>query len=133
MSAASLVAKFAVLGSVGYFVATSAEDMIVGLTQSAGVVIARSDMKMFHDKFSEFYTSNGRYPTPPLELQFFLKDEFDTPPEETVKDPWGSDYLFFGQEVEIRCLGADKELFSNDDLTTAYPPSRNPPKMLQRR
>lgn len=133
MSLGSLVAKFAVLGAAGYFISTSAEDVIGGITQSAGVVIARSDMKTFHHKFSEFYTVNGRYPTPPLELEYFIKEEFDTSIEETIIDPWGSEYLFFGNEVEIRCIGADQEIFSADDLTTPYPSNRKPPSFIQRR
>ncbi|MDP8245589.1 MAG: type II secretion system protein GspG [Candidatus Hinthialibacter antarcticus] len=133
MTLGSLVAKFAVIGAVGYMATASAEDFIGGLTQSTGVVVARADMKSFHQKFSEFYTTNGRYPTPPQELHFFIKEEYDTPPEETIKDPWGAEYLFLGPEVEIRCLGADQKLFSNDDLTTPYPPNRNPPVLIQPR
>lgn len=124
MNLTSLVIKVAAISVAGYFIATSAEDLIAGVTDSVSVTTAKSDMKLFHTKFSEFYTMNGRYPNPGAELMRFLEEEFDTPLRVTIKDPWGIEYLFFGQLVEIRCCGPDKKVLTRDDLLTNYPPNR---------
>lgn len=127
MSLATLATKIAVVGTVGYFVTTSAEDLLAGIGDSVSVTAARADMKTFHNKFSEYYTLSGRYPNSPQELHRMLKEEFDTAVEITMTDPWGANYIFLGPEVEIRCCGPDKKALTRDDLTTPYPDNRTRP------
>ncbi len=127
MNLASLVVKLLVVAGVGYVAVSSAEDLLAGITDSVSVTSAQADMKTFHNKFSEHYTLYGRYPNPGQELRGFLIQEFDTPIQVTIKDPWNSEYLFLGPEVEIRCCGPDKQQMTRDDLITEYPQNRNRP------
>ena len=123
----SMIAKLLVLGGILYGTSLVAEDILAGVTDSMRVRRAHLEMQTFHRKFAEYYTFNGRYPTP-IELPNYLSQQYETPFEEVILDPWRSQYLLLGPQVEIRCCGPDKEVMTRDDLAIEYPPNRTKPR-----
>ena len=122
----STIVKLAVLGGILYGTSLVAEDILAGVSDSMRVRRAHLEMQIIHRKFTEFYTFNGRYPNPP-EMPKFFSEHFETPIEEAAVDPWKTDYLLLGPQVEVRCCGPDKTVMTRDDLAIEYPPNRTKP------
>ena len=107
------------------------QDVFEGITDMVSINAATAEMKMIHDKFTEFYIANNRYPHE-HEFPRFFKEEFESPLEVVMTDPWMSEYWLLKPKVEIRCLGADKKPLTRDDLTVDYPHGRRPPASSSR-
>ncbi len=121
MSTASLIGKMAVIALLIKLSSGAFEDVATGIMNGVSVNSARSEMKQLHNKLLEYYTMHQHYPkTLPILVHFF-QQEFDTPVEQVMTDPWQKSYYFLTKKVEIQCCGPDTVRYTGDDLETPYP------------
>ncbi len=96
-------------------------DVVSGIMDGVSVNAARAEMKLMHGKLMEYYTAYQHYPLTLNALTAFFKQEFDSPAEVVMTDPWQTSYYFITPKVEILCFGPDKKRNTRDDLDVPYP------------
>lgn len=127
MKAISLLVKFGVFAAILNVASGTAKDMIMGVMDGAGVNAAHVQMSQLHTKLMEYYQTYNSYPKSFQDLKQFLKQEFDSPLETVLYDPWKRGYLFLTPQVEIWSYGPDQKENTRDDITKPYPPNVRKP------
>ncbi len=123
MNALSLLVKFAVITAVISFASGSMKDVLMGTFDSVKIKAAYAQMNQLHGKLTEYRSLHNRYPMNQQELCAFLRQEFDSPLEKVLIDPWGKSYWFFAIKFEILCFGPDMKQQTKDDFGHPYPES----------
>ncbi len=123
MKALGLVMKFGVLAATMGIASGTVKDVMMGVMDGAAVNVAHAQMNQLHGKLMEFYQIHNSYPKSLPELRNFMKQEFDTPLETVLYDPWKMGYRFFTPKVEILSWGPDKAPNTRDDIGKQYPPN----------
>ena len=121
MSVLTVIGKIVVITALIKFSSGAVEDVLSGVMNGVAVNAAHAQMKQIHSKLMEYYSANGRYPRSGSELGTYLKNEFDTPLERVITDPWKNYYIFLTRKVEILCCGPDKTQNTRDDIEFPYP------------
>lgn len=121
MSMISLLAKAGTAGALITFSYSTVDDVVKGMLDSVSVNAAWSEMRMIHGKMAEYYAANNRYPRNQIEMDQYMKNEFDSDLTIVYTDPWDTKYNFLTPKYEIQSNGPDVKPRTKDDLGIDYP------------